>query len=207
MKKLIYIIVFLFTVINISAQDIQLPAPNKKGGKPLMEALSDRSSNRVFANAALSNQQLSDLLWAAWGINRTDGHRTAPSSNNCQDITLYVALASGTYKYDPAANTLVQINKDDIRKATGKQDFVEKAPVNIIFVTDLTKIKRNAEAEKRIVSGIDAGFISQNIYLYCASFGMNTVVRAMFDGENLAKLLNLKEGEEVILTQTVGLKP
>ena len=181
--------------LSISAQDIVLPEPVKTGGMPLMEALSKRESTREFSPEDIDNQTLSNLLWAAWGYNRAD-KRTAPSANNKQEIDLYVVKASGAYLYDARENKLIQVSKEDVRKETGKQDYVGTAPVNIVFVADKT----------RGDSPVNSGFISQNIYLYCASVGLGTVVRGYFDPQEVSKVLKLKETQTPILTQTVGKK-
>lgn len=206
MKTLLSFCLILFAMTStITGQDIQLPNPNMQGGKPLMEALSLRKSHRYYDTKNLTNQQLSDLMWAAWGINRPEnGRRTAPSSHNCQDIELYVAMASGVYVYNAEKHSLEQIGKEDIRKSTGVQDFVEKAPLNFIFVSDFNKIHRETETDKFLVAGLDAGYISQNIYLFCASEDLKSVARAMYDEKLLRSLLQLPEHKKIVLTQTVG---
>jgi len=181
--------------LSISAQDIVLPEPVKTGGMPLMEALSKRESTREFSPEDIDNQTLSNLLWAAWGYNRAD-KRTAPSSQNKQEIDLYVVIKSGAYLYDARENKLIQVSNEDVRKETGKQDFVGTAPVNIVFVTDKT----------RGDAPVNSGFISQNIYLYCASAGLGTVVRGYFDAQEVSAVLKLKETQTPILTQTIGKK-
>ncbi len=193
----VLLILALLPALSVSAQDIKLPAPNKKGGMPLMEALNNRSSSRSFSSEELDNQTLSNLLWAAWGVNREDGRRTAPSASNKQELDLYVSMKSGVYRYNAQDNVLVQVSDMDVRKNTGKQEFVGEAPVNIIFVADETKKGAN---------DVDAGFISQNIYLYCASENLATVVRLMFDKEDVSKALKLTETQVPVLTQTVGKK-
>lgn len=193
MKKLLFI-AGLCMALQVSAQDIVLPKPVKTGGMPLMEALNKRSSSREFGTAELSNQTLSNLLWAAWGYNR-DNKRTAPSANDKQELSLYVVLKSGAYLYDAKANKLVQKVKGDVRKHMGKQDFVATAPVNIVFVED--KTKKGAGAT-------DCGFISQNIYLFCASEGLATVVRGWFEAKTVKETLKLADHMEPVLTQTVG---
>jgi nitroreductase len=195
MKKQVITILGLLMLINASAQDITLPEPQKTGGMPLMEALSKRSSCREFSSAEIDNQTLSNLLWAAWGYNRPD-KRTAPSANNKQDLDLYVAKKSGAYLYDALANKLIQVNKEDVRKDMGKQDFVGVAPVNIVFVAK----------NKEDYTPVNAGFISQNIYLYCASVDLGTVVRGYFDAEEVSKALKLNDVQLPVLTQTVGKK-
>jgi nitroreductase len=196
MKKQLLLTAFLMTVTLLSAQDIKLPQPVKTGGMPLMEALSKRASTREFSTAALDNQTLSNLLWAAWGFNRED-KRTAPSANNKQELSLYVVLQSGAYLYDARYNKLVLVNKGDHRAETGMQPFVATAPLNIVFVDDTSK-KGWAKT--------DAGYISQNIYLFCASENLATVVRGMFDPAKVKAALKLKDNETPVLTQTVGKK-
>jgi len=193
MKKL-FLLAGLFLALGASAQDITLPKPVTTGGMPLMEALSKRSSSREFSTAELDNQTLSNLLWAAWGYNRSD-KRTAPSANDKQELSLYVVLKSGAYLYDAKANKLIQKVKGDVRKQMGKQDFVATAPVNIVFVED--KSKQGAGAT-------DSGFISQNIYLFCASENLATVVRGWFEAQVVKDALKLGENMQPILTQTIG---
>lgn len=199
MKRILSVV---FTVLSLSifAEDIQLPAPRKTGGMPLMEALAARHSGRVFSGRALGNQLLSDLLWAAFGINRDDGKRTAPSARNSQEIDLYVALPTGLYLYDAKANRLIQTMTDDIREATGVQPFTQQAPVNLIYVSETDRLR----GDKEFYSATDTGFISQNVYLFCASEGLNTVVLGWVDKEALHKIMQLKPSQHIILTQPVG---
>lgn len=185
------------------AQNIKLPTPNKSGGKPLMTVLNERKSSRDFSEKNLPNQQLSNLLWAAWGYNRAD-KRTAPSSQNKQEMDIYVALASGCYLYDARKNELVLVVKQDLREKTGKQDFVKNAPVNIIFVADKRKMAQQDEQSMLQTAYINTGFISQNIYLYCASEGLATVIRAWVDKAALALAMKLHDQQEIIVCQTVG---
>ncbi len=185
------------------AQNIKLPTPNKSGGKPLMTVLNERKSSRDFSEKILPNQQLSNLLWAAWGYNRAD-KRTAPSSQNKQEMDIYVALASGCYLYDARKNELVLVVKQDLREKTGKQDFVKNAPVNIIFVADKRKMAQQDEQSMLQTAYINTGFISQNIYLYCASEGLATVIRAWVDKAALALAMKLHDQQEIIVCQTVG---
>lgn len=196
MKNVLLIFTLLLT-LSVSAQDIKLPQPQKTGGMPLMDALNNRSSSRDFSSEDLDSQTLSNLLWAAWGVNREDGRRTAPSASNKQEIDLYVSMKSGVYKYNAQENTLEQVSDKDVRKDMGKQAFVGDAPVNIIFVADETK---------KGAKEVDSGFISQNIYLYCTSEGLATVVRLMYNAEVVSKALNLTETQVPVLTQTVGKK-
>jgi len=184
---------------------IQLPAPQHHGGMPLMEALSARHSSREFAPRPLPRRVLSDLLWTAFGINRPDsGGRTAPSAHNWQEITVYLAMAEGLYRYDARNNRLVPVLGRDIRALTGTQDFVATAPLDLIYVADLNAMKGAGEQDRLLYSAADTGFIAQNVYLYCASAGLNVVVRGSIDRSALAKAMGLGRGQRVVLSQTVG---
>lgn len=203
------IVVLIISPVMLDAQDLSLPTPMTSGGKPLMDALSERQSSRSFSDRELSLQQLSDLLWAAWGINRpADGKRTAPSSNNRQEMDVYVTLKSGLYLYDANVNMLKQIHDRDIRALTGTQEFPATAPVNLVYVADLTK--RGLKEGQTITdadllsSWANTGFMAQNVYLYCASAGLSTVIRAMVPRQDLAAAMMLKPMQVIILAQTIG---
>jgi nitroreductase len=203
------VIILLISQAMLNAQDIVLPAPVKSGGKPLMDALNDRESGRLFLADDLSSQQLSDLLWSAWGINRQDdGKRTAPSSHNSQEMDVYVTLKTGLYLYDARNNILKQIHNRDIRKLTGTQDFQASAPVNLIYVSDMTK--RGFKEGQEIKDGdlfsswANTGFMAQNVYLFCASEGLSCVIRAMVPRDKLGPEMGLKPTQVIILAQTVG---
>jgi nitroreductase len=206
---LLLIMNYIFAVNMVTAQDITLPTPDKTGGKPLMQALNERGSTRNFTGDKLSMQQLSDLLWAGWGINRqADNKRTAPSSNNRQEIDIYVALQEGLYLYDAQLNTLKQIHSRDIRKLTGTQDFVGDAPVNLVFVADLARRGKKEEDpitdSDLLSSWANTGFIAQNIYLYCASEDLGCVIRAMIPRDLLAPEMGLRSTQRIILAQSLG---
>ncbi len=206
MKSILFAAFFLSASL-LSAQDIHLPSPQKEGGKPLMTVLNQRHSTRDYSEQALSKQQLSDLLWAAFGYNRGEQKkRTAPSSMNHQEIEIYVALPDGLFFYDAKNHLLIQKGKDDIRSATGKQDFVKNAALNLIYVANYAENPKISEEKSLHSSYVNTGFISQNVYLYCTSEGLGTVVRGWFDGDKLSAVMNLPEGHKIILTQTVGLK-
>ena len=193
-KTVVTIISMLMVATAVSAQDITLPQPKKTGGMPLMEALNKRQSIRSYTDERIDTQTLSNLLWAAWGYNRDD-KRTAPSGMNKQEIDLYVVLRSGAYLYDAKANQLVLINKKDIRKNVGAdQEFSQNAPLNIVFVADKTKGD----------GAMTAAYISQNIYLFCASEGLGTVARGSFKPEAIQKDLKLSEKQKIVLVQPVG---
>jgi len=188
-----------------SPKEIKLPAPRLDGGRPLMQCLKDRQSQREFSPDPLPLQVLSDLLWAAYGINRPEsGKRTAPSAVNWQNIDIYVALADGLYLYEPKEHKLIQLRSEDIRELTGTQPFVKEAPLNLIYVADLAKIPRGTDEDKRFYSAAHTGFISQNVYLFCASEGLATVVRALINREELAKKMGLRPDQHITLAQTVG---
>ena len=199
----------IITPVMVNAQDIQLPLPERKGGKPLMEALNERSSAREFSEKDLSLQQLSDLLWAAWGINReADGKRTAPSSHNNQEMDVYVTMKSGLYLYDAKGNVLIQIHDRDIRALTGTQPFPASAPVNLVYVADLAK---RGLQEGQLITDTDllsswanTGFMAQNVYLWCASEGLACVIRAMVLRDKLAQEMELMPLQRIVLAQTVG---
>ncbi len=191
-----------------AAQDlapIKLPAPNMDGGMPLMQALKARHSEREFGTAKLSPQALSNLLWAAWGVNRPDGHRTAPSASNRQEIEIYVALPEGAYLWDAKANTLNPVAAGDLRGATGTQPFPATAALNLVYVADGSKAGRPATDPQQAVNvGADAGAIMQNVYLFCASEGLVSVVRASVPKDALAKQLKLRDTQFIVLAQSVG---
>ncbi|MGD0016909.1 MAG: SagB/ThcOx family dehydrogenase [Verrucomicrobiia bacterium] len=184
---------------------IQLPPPQTEIGKPLMQALKLRQTSRSFDSKKLPLQELSNLLWAANGINRPEsGKRTAPTARNWQEIDVYVALPEGLYLYEARTHVLMLVVTNDLREATGRQPFVKEAPLNLISVADLAKMKDASEENKNFYSATDTGYISQNVYLYCASQGLATVVRGMVDRPSLSKAMNLRPDQKIILAQTVG---
>jgi SagB-type dehydrogenase family enzyme len=184
---------------------IELMKPQMEGGKPLMQALKERKTSRQFSTEKIPPQMLSNLLWAAFGINRPDsGKRTAPSAVNWQEIDVYIASAEGLYLYDANTHSLNLVLSEDIREATGLQPFVKDAPINLIFVADFSKMGNASDNDKVLYSAADAGFISQNVYLFCASEGLGTVVRGMVDRAKLSKAMKLKDSQKIILAQTVG---
>ena len=185
-------------------QNISLPEVVRTGGMPLMEAISLRRSGRdIDPSKDIDLQTLSNLLWAAFGINRTKG-RTAPSSHNRQEIELYVCLKSGVYRYNPVENLLEMLFEKDMRAETGSQPFVGEAPVEIALVSDTTKITDKTPQGVIESTYADTGFICQNIYLFCASEGLSTVARALVPKEELAAKWNLHPGQIITLVQTVG---
>jgi SagB-type dehydrogenase family enzyme len=183
---------------------VPLPPPQTSGGRPLMQVLKDRHSTREFSSQKLSPQVLSNLLWAAFGVNRPDGKRTAPSAMNWQEIDIYVATQDGLYLYDAKANALNPILAQDVRGSTGQQPFVKEAAVDLVYVADLAKTGRTAGEDQILYTAADTGFIAQNVYLFCASEGLAVVVRGSVDRMALAKLIKLRPNQKIILAQTVG---
>ncbi|MFW5886224.1 MAG: SagB/ThcOx family dehydrogenase [Bacteroidota bacterium] len=203
--SLIFFLVVPMFLTGQNPEIIPLPEADKTGGMPLMEALKNRKSGRSYSAKALSDQQVANMLWSAWGINRENGKHTAPSSRNKQEMEVYMSTADGLFLYLPEKHALKKIHNKDIRAKTGGQDFVDDAPVNIIFVADYRKAGDDVTAEDyRCTSGMNAGFMSQNLYLYCASEGLATVVRGWFDRDELHKAMELEDFRDVILCQTVG---
>jgi len=202
--SLIMVLILSSAGFTQQAQSVKLPQPDTQGGKPLMQALKERRTSREFSAQPLSLQVLSDLLWAASGINRADGHRTAPTAMNMREIDIYVANADGLYLYDIKAHMLIPVISEDIRAQTGKQAFVKDAPVNLIYVADLSRMSRLKAEDADFYAATDTGFISQNVYLYCASAGLATVVRGSIDKPALTEAMKLRVDQKIILAQTVG---
>jgi SagB-type dehydrogenase family enzyme len=193
------------TAFAEEAKPIQLPSPQMTGGKPMMQVLKERKTSREFSSRELPLQIISDMLWAANGVNRPEsGYRTAPSAHNMQEIDVYIAMKDGLYLYDAKNNMLTPVLAEDIRAATGKQPFVKDAPANLIFVADLLKMGNMSPSDAEFYAATDTGYVSENVYLYCASAGIATVVRGWVDKDALAKAMKLRPGQKIILAQTVG---
>ena len=182
---------------------IQLPKPQTDIGRPLMQVLRDRSSAREFSTQKLPAQVLSNLIWAAFGVNRPDGKRTAPSAMNWEETDIYVATAEGLYVYDAKVHQLNPVFRDDVRAQTGTQSFVKEAPLNLVYVADLSRTGRNS-MDRDLYVAADTGFIAQNVYLFCASEGLVTVVRGSIDRPTLSKAMRLRADQRIILAQSVG---
>lgn len=196
-KTLILSSILLMTSCNITAQDIQLPEPTRNGGMPLMEAVNNRHSSREFSNETLSPQQLSDMLWVACGYNRPE-KRTVATALDRQEMSAYIITPQGVYRYEPKENKLIHVNSGDHRDVCAMQDYAKQAQLNVALVVDLSKQVKDEFAAMTV------GAMSNNIYLWCASEGLNTVARASFDNDALKKALKLGETESVMLVQTVG---
>lgn len=189
-------ILSLMASFSINAE--VLPEPQTTGGKPLMQVMNERKSSRDYQeNQTVTKQDLSNMLWAAWGITH-DGKRTIATAMNRQELVLYVVTPTEVSRYNPETNTLTVINSGDFRKFAGMQDFAFIAPINIVLAVDTSK--QNIPE----FQAYTAGAASQNIYLYCAQAGLKTVVRAGFDRENLPKVLKLSDNERILFVQTVG---
>lgn len=184
---------------------IALPPPRMDGGLPLMQALQRRESRREFSPQPLDPQQLSDLLWAAAGINRPElGGRTAPSALNAQEVSVHAAMADGLYRYLPAEHALERTADSDVRAVTGYQDFVDTAPLDLVYVADLSSASLVPVAQREAYANVAAGAMAQNVYLCCASAGLATVIRAWLDRQALARAMQLQPDQHVLLAQTVG---
>lgn len=194
----------LLSVTACAQETIKLPAPDKsKTTMSVMDALSQRQSIRSFSGRALTDEQLSLLLWAANGVNRTDGRRTAPTAMNRQDIQVYVCRQDGAFLYDANANTLQRVSSQDLRPqvAGSRQPFAKEAPVCLVIVSDQRQFGPQGSAE---YGRIDAGYVSQNIYLAATAMGLGTVARAMMDREPLIKGLGLVPEQLLLLNHPVG---
>jgi SagB-type dehydrogenase family enzyme len=201
------LVILAFPTLAVAQQlkPVELPAPQTTGGMPLMQALKSRHSTREFSSRKLPLQMLSNLLWAAFGVNRPEsGKRTAPSAMNWQEIDIDVATADGFYVYDAKGNKLDPVLAEDVRAATGTQSYVGDAPVNLVYVADLAKVSRASAGDLVLYNGADTGVIAQNVYLFCASEGLGAVVRGSINRAALAKTMKLRPDQRIILAQTVG---
>lgn len=186
------------------AKTLKLPPARDSGGKPLTDALRLRRSTREYSNRQLDLQVLSDLLWSAYGINRPSGDRTAPYWRHVMVIDVYVVMADGTWLYDPKLHALILHIKDDLRARTGLQEFVATAPLNLVYVAHGERMQDISSEDRRLYASVDASFIGQNVYLFCASEGLATVFRGAVDQKALAEAMRLDSGQFVTFAQTVG---
>ena len=204
----VFATILLFMVSTMAWADepkpVQLSKP-RTADSPLMQILAKRSSARTFSPQPLPMNVLSDLLWAANGINRPDaGKRTAPSAKNMQEIDIYVATAEGLYLYEAKTHVLKPVLQGDIRAMTGTQAYVKDAAVQLLYVADESRMGTLAEKDKLVYAAADTGFISENVYLFCAAEGLATVVRAGMDKAALAKLMKLRPEQRIVLAQSIG---
>jgi SagB-type dehydrogenase family enzyme len=207
MKRYLTLLFLLFLCAPVISQPKtkQLLPPVRKGGMPLMEALDKRCSTRDFTDKDLPEQTLSNLLWAAFGINREESDKhTAPSSNNNQEIDIYVVTAHGAFKYVPKGHLLELISDEDFRSVCGEQAYVATAAINLVYVSDLSRTDQKDLNAEPLASYSNVGFIAQNVYLFCASEGLGAVIRGWIKKETLQEKLQLKPNQKIILSQSVG---
>jgi nitroreductase len=184
---------------------IPLPPPRAEGGKPLLQALWLRSSTRQFSSRPIPRTVLGELLWAAFGINRPkEGKRTAPSAHNRQEVDIYVTTAEGAYLYDAKGHALRPVVGRDLRALTGRQKFPATAALNLVYVVDLARMPGVPRAAAIEAAAVSVGAIAENVYLYCASEGLGTVLRGWIDRPELARALGLKADQYILFAQTVG---
>lgn len=204
MKRILIYSIIALTSLSIMAETKTLPTPDKEGGIPVMQAFSKRKSVRNFSNKELNEQELSNLLWAACGVNREDGRITAPSCLNYQEIRLFVFDKNGVSEYISANHTLEQIVKGDYRAlVAGPQEFAKEAPISLVMIADMTKFGDMKE-RSHMMASVDAGIVSQNISIACAGLGLATVPRATMLSEEIIKLLNLPSNHVAIMNNPVG---
>jgi nitroreductase len=205
MKRLFSIAAMLLMGIACFAQTKNLPKPDmQRQTLSVMDAYKQRKSAREYSAKDLSDQDLSDLLWAAQGQNREDGHLTAPTAMNRQEIRLYVFTAKGVSLYDPKANTLTQVASGDQRglMAAG-QAFAKEAPVVLLMVADLDKFGSNNQ-HAQSMAAVDTGIVCENINLFCSAAGLATVPRATMDSKGISSLLGLNEHQIPLINNPVG---
>ena len=197
------IAVMLAGTLQLPAQDLKLPDPDTKGGKPLMECMALRKSSRSFSSKKLSPQIMANIFYAADGISRKDGRKTVPTARNAQNQMIYAATADGSWLYEPKTNTLKKLGSKDIRAVCGKQGFHADAPLVLVYVAEPEKCGKTPEQQQNYAAN-HAGYSSQNVYLYAASEGLATVVCAMVDRDALAKALNLPANQQIMYSQPIG---
>ncbi|MCF7973222.1 MAG: SagB/ThcOx family dehydrogenase [Phycisphaerae bacterium] len=186
-------------------EPIQLTPPDLSHSKPLLQVLQERQSTKTYDTRSIPVDTLSNLLWAAFGINRPEaGKRTVATAVNCQDIDIYVVFAQGVYVYQAREHRLVPVLDRDVRSLAATQDYAQKAAIQLVYVSDYGKMNDSFGAKKPIYSAFHAGAISQNVYLYCASAGLGSVVRDSVDREALHKALKLRDNQTIVMGQTVG---
>lgn len=204
LKRILVMAVVVATSLTMMAEDKMLPAPDMTAGTTVMKAMANRRSIRKYTERKLTEQELSNLLWAAMGKNREDGRRTAPTCRNFQEIRLFVFDAEGVSEYHPATHSLTPCVVGDYRYllAAG-QDFVKTAPICLVMIADMSKFG-NVDERAKMMASVDAGIVSQNISVACAGLGFATVPRAMMQAADIVKLLNLSDSHIAIMNNPVG---
>ena len=192
--------------LDLRTDVVALPTPTAWPDVSVHDALLRRRSRRRFLSDPLTLEELSAILWAAFGINRPEGGgRTAPSAHDWQEIDLYAVMAEGAFRYEAQAHRLMLVKMEDLRALTGTQDFVATAPLELVYVCDFRRMHDLHDAAERVFfAGADTGFIAQNVYLHCAAAGFGTVVRGLIDRRSLAAALGLAPEQRIALAQTVG---
>jgi SagB-type dehydrogenase family enzyme len=199
-----FLLVCAFTINAQELKVIKLNAPDKTRGSAIMKAFNDRQSIREYKQESLRPQDLSDLLWAANGINREDGKRTAPSCRNFQDVEIFVVLPEGAFYYDAKEHALNPVSAGDYRGAVASgQDFAKAAPLSIVLVADMTKYGNMSENSK-LMAAIDVGIVCQNINVACAGLGLATVPRGTMDQATLKTALKLTDQHILLMNNPVG---
>lgn len=190
-----FILAFVLAAFSVEAADniIKLPEPDLTGGVPLMDAIAQRKTMREYSAKKVEEQDLSNILFAAWGISH-DGKRTIPTARNEQNLDVFAVMNGKVWHYDATGNTLSEVSSENLLPALAKQDFVKDAPLHLIFT---------GKPDDKGYTAMNAGAAYQNVGLYCASRGLNNVVRGFIDHEAIAKVLNMKP-EEILVTQTIG---
>ena len=207
MKKIIIPFVLFISWNVCSAQVIEtipLPPAQTTGGMPLMEAFQLRKSQRSFSSKELTSQQISNLLWAAYGINRPDGFRTVPAAKNWFEYDIYLLKSDGWFLFDVRKHALLKMGNEDLRIYGGTQDFVKAAPVILVYVADFDRMTGATDDLRKFFSAVDLGYISQNVYLWSASEGLATIILGQVDKPKVHEVLKLKPAQQVILSQPVG---
>lgn len=207
MKKAIisFLVSLSWTICSAQViETINLPPAQKTGGMPVMEAFQLRKSQRLFSSKELSSQQLSNLLWAAYGINRPDGFRTVPAAKNWYEYDIYVLKSDGWFLYEVSKHALLKMGNEDLRVYGGTQDFVKAAPVILVYVADFGRMNDTTDELRKFFSAVDVGYISQNVYLYCTSEGLATIILGQVDKVKIREVLKLKPNQQVILSQPVA---
>jgi SagB-type dehydrogenase family enzyme len=206
--KICNIMIIFFVSVSFAfsqvIETVTLPEPQKTGGMPLFEALNLRQSLRDYTIQEIDLQTKSNLLWAAFGVNREDGKRTSPTARDWREFDIYVVTAAGWYVYDAERHLLLKMSSDDRREYAGRQDFVHTAPLTLIYVADYDRMEGASDEIRDFYSATDVGFISQNVYLFCASEGLGTCVLGQVDRDKIREVFKLRPGQRVILSQTLG---
>lgn len=206
-KTLLPLLTFLCIGITLSAQNtIKLNEPNKQRGVPVMQAFENKKPISTFESKTISIQDLSDLLWAANGINRTETSKiTMPTVQNSHDIDIYVALEEAVYLYDAFSNSLSLITEGDHRDASGKKTDESLPPCTLYLVCDASKHRPgNDSSHASDMNKVNAGVVSQNISLFCAGTGLGTKPGMGMNKTKLRKVLKLTDSQDLVLNHRIG---